>query len=464
MIAYLDCQKMISNEKILGPLPTNGEVYKRAFQIAWPSALETILVALIGAIDTMMVGGLGTNAIAAVGICTQPKFIIMATLLGLNTGVNVVVARRKGEGRQEDANKTLRNALLLSFLLSLLLSTIGFVFAEPMLMFAGASVDYLSISVVYFRYIMIGTFFQLMSLTMTAAQRGAGKTKISMVCNLSANFVNVIMNALLINGLFFFPRLEVAGAAIATMIGNIVAFLLALITLLRNNGYLHIHLKDDWKLDADTLQAIFKISIPSLVEQIFLRIGFFTYSRAVANLGTIDYATHLICMNVMTISFGLGDGLSIASSTLVGQSLGAKRSDLAIIYGKVLQRIGLLMSIIMGIGIALFNTEIMYLFSKDILVIEKGETILLMLALVIQFQVNQVITMGCLRGAGDAKFVAFISLITITFIRPIGTYVLAYGVGLGLVGAWLSIYLDQITRLLTSKYRFNQAEWMKIQV
>ena len=464
MIAYLDCQKMIDKEKLLGPLPTNSEVYKRAFQIAWPSALETILVALISAIDTMMVGGLGTNAIAAVGICTQPKFIIMATLLGLNTGVNVVVARRKGEGRQDDANKTLRNALLLSFALSLLLSAIGFVFAEEMLVLAGASVDYLALSVVYFRYIMIGTFFQLMALTMTAAQRGAGKTKISMVCNLSANFVNVIMNALLINGLFFFPRLEVAGAAIATMIGNIVAFSLALITLLRNNGYLHIHLKDDWKLDTETLHAIFKISIPSLVEQIFLRIGFFTYSRAVANLGTIDYATHLICMNVMTISFGLGDGLSIASSTLVGQSLGAKRSDLAMIYGKVLQRIGLLMSIILGIGIALFNTEIMYLFSKDILVIEKGETILLMIALVIQFQVNQVITMGCLRGAGDAKFVAFISLITITFIRPIGTYVLAYGVGLGLVGAWLSIYLDQITRLLTSKYRFNQSEWMKIQV
>ena len=464
MIAYLDCQNMIDKKKLLGPLPTNSEIYKKAFQIAWPSALETILVALISAVDTMMVGGLGTNAIAAVGICTQPKFIIMATLLGLNTGVNVVVARRKGEGRQDEANKTLRNALLLSFVLSLVLSTLGYVFAEEMLIFAGASADYLALSVVYFRYIMIGTFFQLMSLTMTAAQRGAGKTKISMVCNLSANFVNVIMNALLINGLFFFPRLEVKGAAIATMIGNIVAFALALITLLRNNGYLHIHINDDWKLDRNTLSAIFKISIPSLVEQIFLRIGFFAYSRAVANLGTIDYATHLICMNVMTISFGLGDGLSIASSTLVGQSLGAKRSDLAIIYGKVLQRIGLLMSIIMGIGIALFNTEIMYLFSKDILVIEKGETILLMLALVIQFQVNQVITMGCLRGAGDAKFVAFISLITITFIRPIGTYVLAYGVGLGLVGAWLSIYLDQITRLITSKYRFNQAEWLKIQL
>ena len=223
-------------------------------------------------------------------------------------------------------------------------------------------------------------------------------------------------------------------------------------------------MSDDVVLDKETLSAIFKISIPSLVEQIFLRIGFFTYSKAVANLGTIDYATHLICMNVMTISFGLGDGLSVASSTLVGQSLGAKRSDMAIIYGKVLQRIGFVMSVILGIGIALFNTEIMYLFSKDPLVIEKGEIILLMLALVIQFQVNQVITMGCLRGAGDAKFVALISLITITLIRPIGTYVLAYGVGLGLVGAWLSIYLDQMTRLFTSKIRFNQAKWTKIEI
>lgn len=464
MIAYLDCHKMIDKDILLGPLPKNSEIYKKAYQVAWPSALESILVALISAVDTMMVGSLGTNAIAAVGICTQPKFVVMATLLGLNVGVNVVVARRKGEERQDEANKTLRNALVLSVILSFIFSALGFIFAKPALLFAGASLEYLDLSIVYFRYIMIGTFFQLMSLTMTAAQRGAGKTKISMVCNLSANIVNVIMNAMLINGLFFFPRLEVAGAAIATMIGNIVAFVLALATLLRNKGYLHISFKDDWKLDKDTLSAIFKISIPSLVEQIFLRIGFFTYSKAVANLGTIDYATHLICMNVMTISFGLGDGLSVASSTLVGQSLGAKRSDMAIIYGKVLQRIGFVMSVLLGICIALFNTEIMNLFSKDPLVIEKGEIILLMLALVIQFQVNQVITMGCLRGAGDAKFVALISLITITLIRPIGTYVLAYGVGLGLVGAWLSIYLDQMTRLFTSKIRFNQAKWTKIEI
>ena len=464
MIAFLDAHKMIDSSKILGPLPDNSKIYKHAFEIAWPSALESVFLGLISAVDTMMVGSLGTNAIAAVGICTQPKFVVMATLIGLNTGVNVVIARRKGENRQDKANQTLRNALILSVILSFFFTLIGFIFAKPALLFAGANHDYLDLSITYFRYIMIGAFFHLLALTMTAAQRGAGKTKISMTCNLTANIVNVIMNAMLINGLFFFPKLGVKGAAIATMIGNIVAFLLALFSLLNKNQYLHIRLSDNWHLDKETLKAIFKISIPSLCEQIFLRIGFFTYSKAVANLGTTDYATHLICMNVMTISFGLGDGLSVASSTLVGQSLGAKRSDMAIIYGKVLQRIGFVMSMLLGLCIALFNNEIMHLFTTDPIVIEKGGIILLMIALVIQFQVSQVITMGCLRGAGDAKFVAFISLITITFIRPIGTYVLAYGVGLGLIGAWFSIYLDQFTRLIASKYRFKQAKWIKIKV
>lgn len=461
---FLDCNKMIKDEAKLGEFPSNKSIFNKAFQVAWPSALESILVALIGAVDTMMVGTLGTAAIAAVGICNQPKFVIMATILGLNVGVNVIVARRKGEKDQAKANLTLRNALVLSVFLSAILSAIGYICASPGLAFAGANADYLDLSVTYFRYIMIGNFFYCMSLTMTAAQRGAGNTKISMITNLSANVVNVIMNVMLINGLFFFPRLEVKGAAIATMLGNIVAFIMALYSVSKKDGYLHLSFKDNWKFDRETLVALYRISLPSFIEQIFLRIGFFTYTKAVANLGTVRYATHQICMNIMTISFGLGDGLSVASSTLVGQSLGARRSDLAIVYGKVLQRIGFIMSVLLGIGIVLTRSEIMWLFSKETEVIRMGAEILIMLAVTIQFQVNQVITMGCLRGAGDAKFVAFISLITVTIIRPCSTYLFAYTMGLGLPGAWLSVFLDQLIRLVASKWRFNQAKWTKITI
>ncbi len=462
--SFFDCQKMVKKDQILGPIPSNRSVLKRTYDVAWPSAMESILVALIGAVDTMMVGTIGTTAIAAVGICNQPKFVLMATILGLNTGVNVVTARRKGEERQDEANRTLRNALIISVILSLIFSLIGFFFAEPFLKLAGAGSDYISLSVDYFKIIMIGNFFYCVSLTMTAAQRGVGRTKLSMQCNLSANIVNVIMNACLINGLLFFPKLGVTGAALATMIGNIVAFSIATVSLLRRGQYLHISIHQDWSLNKDTLSAIYRIFLPSFIEQIFLRIGFFTYSRAVANLGTTALATHQVCMNVMTISFGMGDGLSIAASTLVGQSLGQKRSDLAILYGKVLQRIGLVMSLCWGALLLIFRSQIISLFSRDPEVLSMGAPIIVMLAFIIQFQVNQVITLGSLRGAGDARFVSLISFISVTIIRPSATYLLAYTCGLGLIGAWLSIFIDQMVRLISGKIRFNKAEWMKITV
>lgn len=461
---FLDCQNMLSKDQIKGKIPDNKSIFTRAFNVAWPSATESILVALIGAVDTMMVGQLGSKAIAAVGICNQPKFVLMATILGLNTGVNVVTARRKGEGRQDEANRTLRNALIISTILSLLFSLFGFFNAEWFLRLAGANNDYIHLAIEYFRIIMIGNFFFCMSLTMTAAQRGVGNTKISMTCNLTANLVNVVLNFCLISGHFGFPALGVRGAAIATMVGNIVAFSMALYSVLKKNNYLHISPRQDWRLNKYTCKAIYKVTLPSFIEQIFLRIGFFTYSRAVANLGTTALATHQVCMNVMTISFGMGDGLSVASSTLVGQSLGEVRSDLAIIYGKVLQRIGFIMSACMGALILVFRHQIIQLFSSEPEVIEQGSFILIMLSFIILFQVSQVITTGALRGAGDAKFVAFISLITVTFIRPGATYLLAYGFHMGLVGAWLSIFIDQMFRLIFGKYRFNNAEWAKIKL
>ena len=179
-------------------LPSTEEVYKKTLKIAWPSAMEAILISLIGAVDMMMVGGLGTNAIAAVGITTQPKFLIMAFVLALNTGTTVIVSRRKGENNQEGARKALRNALIFSVGISFISSLIGFIFSREILMFSGANSDYINEAMIYFNIVLVGNFFYLISLTITAAQRGVGNTKISLVTNLSANIVNIIFNYLLI--------------------------------------------------------------------------------------------------------------------------------------------------------------------------------------------------------------------------------------------------------------------------
>ncbi|NCB33199.1 MAG: MATE family efflux transporter, partial [Erysipelotrichia bacterium] len=231
-------QGMISEKELKGPIPTNKEIYQKTIKIAWPSALESVLIALISAVDTAMVGVLGKEAISAVGIVTQPKFIVLAPVLALNIGVTVLVARRKGEKNQAAANDYMKNATAVSFAISVILSLTAFIFAEQFLLLAGANLDYLADGVIYFRIILIGNVFYSTGLTITAAQRGIGNTKISMITNLAANGVNLVLNALLINGLFFFPKLGVAGAAIATSIGNFISFVIAVNSVSKKDRYL----------------------------------------------------------------------------------------------------------------------------------------------------------------------------------------------------------------------------------
>lgn len=446
------------------PLPTSKEIYQKTLKIAWPSAMEAILISLIGAVDMMMVGGLGTNAIAAVGITTQPKFLIMAFVFALNTGVTVIVSRRKGANNQEGARKALRNALVLSVGISLISTIVGIVFSREILMFAGANLDYINDAMAYFNIVLFGNFFYLISLTMTAAQRGVGNTKISLITNVSANVVNIIFNYLLINGIWIFPRWGVAGAAVATAMGNIVSLILAMYNLNKKDNFLHVDFKQDWSFDKETLVSIWKISSSSLIEQVFIRIGFMMYAKAVAGLGTLQFATHYIVMQVMSITFSTGDGLSIATSSLVGQSLGAKRTDLAYIHGKVSQRIGMVISFSLAVLIILNRNLIISLFSSDPDIIKLGANILIILCFIIQFQIAQVITVGSLRGAGDVKFVAMLSLVSVTILRPLLTFFLAYTLNFGLYGAWFSVVFDQMIRYYVGRYRFKKAEWVKIEV
>lgn len=447
-----------------GELPSTKQAYKTSMNMAWPSAVESVLIALISSFDVMMVGALGPAAISAVGITTQPKFILLAVIITLNMGVTAFVARRKGEKDAEGAVRCLKQALVLCVGLALVLNAAGFFFAKEMLVLAGAQNDYLNDAVDYFKIILIGNFFSCMSLTMNAAQRGYGNTRISMITNVTANIVNVIFNWLLINGIWIFPRLGVRGAAIATTIGNVVGFIIALISLLRTNVPLNIRRVRGWNFDSRTMKSVGKVWGSSFVEQIFIRIGFFLYAAMVANLGTTEFATHQVCMQIINISFAFGDGLGIASTSLVGQGLGMKRADIAVLYGKVGQRCALCVGVILSIIFVLLRKQLVGLFSTDEQVITMGATIMFIIAATTLSQTSQVVISGCLRGAGDSAFVALTSFISIGIIRPILSYVLCYPLGLGLVGAWIGLFFDQFLRLILNFIRFSGAKWTKIEL
>ncbi|MGF7142621.1 putative MATE family efflux protein [Anaerotaenia torta] len=459
---FFSVKGMLKRHQIIGDLPSSRTAYSNFFRIAWPSALEALLVALVGAIDTIMVGTLGEGAIAAVGITTQPKFILLALIFSLNTGITAVAARRKGQDNRRDANRTVRTGIIFSAVSSILMAFLGFLFAKPILLFAGAESSYLNYALDYFDVILLSLPFQALNLTINAAQRGCGKTKVSMYSNIISNLINIPFNFLLINGIGIFPKLEVRGAAIATLMGAIAAFLISFSTLLRSKGYLSFHVKAGWAIHRDVTDAIIKVSSSAFVEQVFMRIGFLAYAAIIARLGTTQYATHLICMNILTLSFCFGDGLSIAASALVGQNLGAKRPDLSIVYGKTGQRLAFLISCGIFLVFLFGRTFLVSLFSDEAAIITLGANIMILAALGTHFQTSQVVLSGCLRGAGDTAYVAGTSFLSVALIRPLLTFLLCYPAGLGVYGAWVALLIDQAFRFASSYHRFSSGRWTKI--
>ncbi len=463
-VNFFTVKGMIKPQLVTGELPPTKDVYRNFFNVAWPSAVESLLVALIGFVDTFMVGTLGDGAIAAVGITNQPKFILLSMIFSLNVGITAVVARRKGQQDREGANHTLRAGIILSTLISISMAILGFIFAAPILKFAGADESYLKQALDYFRVLMVSIFFTSLNLTINAAQRGCGNSKISMRTNIVSNVVNIIFNILLINGIGFFPKLGVKGSATATCIGAIAACIISIATLLKKDSFLSLRFKASWRINPSVLEPVSRVSGSAFVEQVFMRIGFFAYAIIVARLGTTAYETHLICMNILNLSFCFGDGFSIAASSLVGQSLGARRPDMAIIYGKAGQRLAFLVSTILFLIFVFGGKYLVALFKDDPTVIALGTGIMIILAFTTHAQTSQVVITGCLRGAGDTVFVAITSLISVAIIRPLLTWGLCFPLAIGLYGAWIALCGDQLLRFALNFIRFSNGKWTRIQL
>lgn len=461
---FFSIDYMLKKDEILGSLPTTREVYKNSFNMSWPCAFEAVLVSLVGSIDIMMVGGLGAEAIAAVGLTNQPKFVLLAMIFSLNVGVTAIVARRKGAEDFKGANSCLKQSIILSFIISLIMAISGYIFANEIMLFAGAGEDVINDSVAYYKILMVSIVFTSLSLTINAAQRGVGNTKISMRTNVVANIVNLIFNYFLINGIWVFPRLEVRGAAIATTLGSIVGFLMSVFSVYYNTRILDLRGKGNWKFDKATMKAFLSISGSSVVEQVFMRIGFFSFAIIVAALGTIAFATHQICMNVINLSFCFGDGLSAAAASLVGQNLGAKRPDKAKIYGKTGQRMAFIVSTVLFFVFILARKQIIMLFNSEEHIVSLGGMIMIIIAFTTHAQTSQTVYNGCLRGAGDTKFVALISFISIALIRPGLAWILCFPANLGLKGAWIALFADQTMRYILGKKRFDSGKWTKIKI
>ena len=440
--------------------------YITAFHMAWPAVMESFFVSFAGMVDSWMVSALGASAVAAVGLTTQPKFIGLCIFIAANVAVSALVARRRGEEDRYGANQVLMIAVLFALIVGTLISIACVTFADPIIAFCGANEDTQADAALYFRIIMGGMMFNIISMAINAAQRGAGNTKIAMRTNVTSNVVNMIGNYLLIQGHFGFPALGITGAALATVFGTVVACGMSIWSLVPKDNFVSIPfiIKERVKITMEPMKNMVKIASSVFVEQIFMRIGFLTVSMMTARLGTAAFAAHQVGMNVMSLSFSFGDGMQVAAVALCGRSLGEKRPDLAKMYGTICQRMGNIISIVLAFIYLTCGEWYYHMFFQEPEIIAMGVEITRVLTVIVLLQVAQVIYMGCLRGAGDVVFTTIASTLSITIARPVFSYLFCYAMGIGLIGIWYGVLCDQIVRLSLTSWRFKSEKWLKIKI
>ena len=445
---------------------TQKMLYKDIIYIAWPALVELTLTQLTSMADLMMVGQLGPWAITAVGLCNQPKFLLNTAFMAMNVGATAMVARYKGAGEPEKANKIMRQALVMTLCFSLIATVLGLLFTEPLIHFLGSSDDPQAFAgaVEYFRIQMYGLVGLALTSTVTATLRGVGSSRTAMVYNVTANVVNVIGNYVLIYGNFGAPRMEVAGASLATIIGQFTAMILAFISLFSGKFYLKLKIGDSFKPDFGEMKRIAKIGLPAMGEQLIMRAGMILFVKTVSSLGTMAFATHQVCMNIQALSFMTGQAFGTSSTSLVGQSLGKKRPDMAQAYSLRTRRISMCVALLLTATFLFFGEFIVSLYNNDPQIVATGGKILMFVAFVQPFQSSQFVLSGALRGAGDTKAVAKIIFITTLLIRPFLAMFLINVIGFGLEGAWIALVTDQLVRTLLIWRRYNSGKWKSIRV
>ncbi len=434
--------------------------------MAWPAMLEAFFAAFAGLVDSLMVSSMGSYAVAAVGLTTQPKFLGLALFIASNVAISALVARRKGEGRREEANRIFSTFLVFLVAAAAVMSVVLVLFADPVIRFCGSEEQTHDSAVTYFQIIMGGMIFNVLQMGINSAQRGAGNTRITMRTNLVSNTVNILCNYLLIQGHFGFPALGIRGAALATVLGTVVSSIMSLFSVWKKDTFVSIpyilqnRIRPAWT----AMASLVKVGYSVFAEQVLMRIGFMLTAIMAADQGTSAMAAHQVGMNIMGLSFSFGDGLQATAVALIGYSLGAKKPEKAKEYGRTCRMIGGIISVILAVVYFAGANLLMRLFFKEEDIVAIGVSIMHVIIFVVILQIAQVIYMGCLRGAGDTLYTAVASTVSVTIMRTLGSYFFGYVLQMGITGIWLGVVADQLSRFIFASIRFRRGKWTQIKI
>ena len=427
--------------------------------LAWPPIVGNLLFASVGVISIKAVGTLGAEAVAAVGTGQRMVWVFQALLMAVMTGTTALVARAVGSKNMIEAAHVTRLAIGVSIVLSLITTLVIVLFAEKFIGIFGLdsvaqelAVTYLTISILFIPFMAIG-------MVIGAALRAAGDVKTPMYIGIFTNIIAIYLLLGLVNGQYGMPKLGILGAALAMGIAFTISAAIQLYLWLANK--LVVPLGKAGSFTKERLRQLITISYPAGIESFVFQFGMLSFFWIVAMYGTEEVAAYNIGVNILMLSFILGNGFSVAAATLSGQFLGA--SDPVAAYKSGYQAAGMTMLAmsLSGLLLAFFAEPIAWFFIQDEEVVKFAVIFVWIFAMAQPFMALEFSLGSTLRGAGDTRSPLVITIIGLLVIRVPIAFLLYY---LEMPVQWIfaTLIIDYFVKGILLITRYRSKRWMKV--
>lgn len=438
-----------------------GNILHSLWFLAWPIVLQSFLHVFMGMADLRMVGVLGHEAIAAVGIGRQVIMIIMVMILAVSAGATAVVARKLGEKHYQEAGRAAGQAFALVFLFALVMTPVGIFSAETLLVLLGAEDEVVALGTDYMQIFFLGVVFFLGNFMAKAIFHGSGDTKTPLYINIIVNAVNLMGNFFLIYGLWIFPPLGVQGAAVASVFSRFIGTFLGIWALNSGNYAFKLRLRAVLRFSVSEMKEILRIGAPAGFQGVSRHISTIILISMITRTAAGGFAAAAFPVGMKVNQFALMPGLAIgqATTTLIGMNLGAGNPERAVQTGWTASKMGVAVMSVIATFSFLFAPQIMGFFADEPGVIAVGTNFIRVIAIAEPFHALGIVLSRGMQGAGYTLVPFYITVFSWLIVRVPLAYCLAFPGAMGADGVWLSMNLTFILQALLVLMVFRSGYW-----
>ncbi|WP_238985105.1 MATE family efflux transporter [Bacillus kwashiorkori] len=390
----------------------SNHFFKRMLVLAIPIAIQTLLTSSLNMVDSIMVGQLGVDSIAAVGVGNKITTILILVLQGFGTGAAIFVSQYWGKKDLQGIRKILLLTLNIVTVFSILFTALILIFTNTIISIFTNDSGVIQISAGYLRIVSLSYLVTAFTIVFSTVLRSMGEVKLPLYISILAIGMNTGLNYLWIFGKFGFAEMGVDGAALATLIARIVQAVLLFLLVSKSLSLSIRKLRINEMLDVSLVRRYFSITIPSIINHAAWTLGETSYFWVYAQMGTNELAAVTLVDPLLFLFMALFIGLSDASQVMIGNSIGAHKTDLAFADAKRFLALTAGLSVVAGIFIVLVTPYFLSIYNINDEVEWFAKSVLIVYAfLVIGKMLNMVNNIGVLRAGGDTKFVLYIDMI-----------------------------------------------------